>query len=251
MRKLLGNLIYPLVVFLLVLLVWYIASLWISLDLILPTPLQSFISLGEVLKERDFWISLGWTYLRSIEGFLIAFILALGCSILSYSFKEVSKFINPFMGFIRAIPTMAILLILIIVVSPSQTPIIVAGIVICPTLYQAFLTGFQQIDRKLIDMATVYRVPKKKQIISFYIPYLTPIMLDHVSTAFSLNIKLVIAAEALAQTRQSIGKLMQYAKVNLDMGRLFALTIVAVFISLVSEALIHLLRKVVCKYDSN
>ncbi len=250
MKKLLGNLIYPLVVFLLVLLVWYIASLWISLDLILPTPLQSFISLGEVLKERDFWISLGWTYLRSIEGFLIAVILALGCSILSYSFKEVSKFINPFMGFIRAIPTMAILLILIIVVSPSQTPIIVAGIVICPTLYQAFLTGFQQIDRKLIDMATVYRVPKKKQIISFYIPYLTPIMLDHVATAFSLNIKLVIAAEALAQTRQSIGKLMQYAKVNLDMGRLFALTIVAVGISLVSEALIHLLRKVVCKYDS-
>ena len=249
MKKLLVNLIYPLVVFLLVLCIWYIASLWISVDLILPTPLQSFVSLGETLKTSEFWISLGWTYLRCIEGFLIAFSIAFFGAILAYIFKDVERLLHPFMAFVRAIPTMAILLILIIAISPSQTPIVIAGIVICPTLYQAFLSGFQQMDKKLIEMATVYRVPKKRQILQFYIPFLTPILLEHVATAFSLNIKLVIAAEALAQTRNSIGKLMQFAKVNLEMGKLFALTIVAVIVSMVSEALIHLLRKVVCRYD--
>ena len=249
MKKLLVNLIYPLAVFLLVLCVWYIASLWISVDLILPTPSQSFISLGQTLATSEFWISLGWTYLRSIEGFLIAFGIAFGGAILAYAFKDAERLLNPFMGLVRAIPTMAILLILIIIISPSQTPIVVAGIVICPTLYQAFLSGFHQIDKKLIEMATIYKVPKKRQILQFYVPFILPIMLEHVATAFSLNIKLVIAAEALAQTRNSIGKLMQFAKVNLEMGKLFALTIVAVILSMVSEGLIHLLRKVVCKYD--
>lgn len=250
MKKLLINFIYSLAVILLILLIWYIASLWISVDLILPTPAQAFISLGTCLKESEFWISLGWTFLRSIEGFVIAFVLSLGLSILSYCFKTAEKILTPMMAIFRAIPTMAILLILIIIISPTLTPLVVAGIVICPMLYQAFLSGFQQMDTDLIQMANLYKVPKKRQILKFYIPSMKPVLLDHTATTFSLNIKLVIAAEALAQTRNSIGKLMQFAKVNLDVGRLFALTIVAIILSMLSEALIRSFRKVLIPYDS-
>lgn len=246
MKKLLVNLIYPLAVILLILLIWYIACWWIGVDLILPTPSQAFLNLGNLIKDSTFWVSLGWTYLRCIEGFLIAFGIALVCSVTAYAFKEVEKFFNPFMAIIRAVPTMAIILILIIMISPSQTPIVIAGIVICPTLYQAFLSGFHQIDKKLIEMANVYQVSKRTQILKLYIPSMKSVILDNTSTAFSLNIKLVIAAEALAQTRNSIGKLMQFAKVNLEVEKLFALTIVAILLSMLSEAILHLLKKVIC-----
>lgn len=246
MKKLLVNLIYPLAVILLILLIWYIACWWIGVDLILPTPSQAFLNLRDLIKDSTFWISLGWTYLRCIEGFLIAFGIALICSLVAYAFKEVEKFLNPLMAIIRAIPTMAIILILIIMISPSQTPIVIAGIVICPTLYQAFLSGFHQIDKMLIEMANVYQVPKKKQILKLYIPSMKSVILDNTATAFSLNIKLVIAAEALAQTRNSIGKLMQFAKVNIEVEKLFALTIVAIILSMLSEALLYLLKKVIC-----
>ncbi|MDE7161211.1 MAG: ABC transporter permease subunit [Anaeroplasmataceae bacterium] len=249
MKKLLVNLIYPLVVILVILFIWYLACMWINVDLILPSPAQAFIHLGEYLREKEFWVSLGWTYLRSIEGFLIAFGIALVCSVLAYAFAEVEKFMNPFMAIVRAIPTMAILLILIIVIHPSQTPLVVAGIVICPTLYQAFLSGFHQIDKKLIEMVNAYHVSKKDQIFKFYIPSMKPVILEHTATTFSLNIKLVIAAEALAQTRNSIGKLMQFAKINIEIEKLFALTIIAVILSLISEAAIHALKKVMCSYD--
>ena len=249
MKKLLVNFIYSLAVVLLILLIWYIASLWISVDLILPTPGQAIISMGSCLTEAEFWISLGWTLLRSIEGFVFAFVLSLVFSILSYCFKTVERLFTPLMAIVRAVPTMAILLLLIIMISPNFTPIVVAGIVICPILYQSFLSGFQQIDKDLIKMANLYRVPLKRQILQFYIPNMKPIILDHSATTFSLNIKLVIAAEALAQTRNSIGKLMQFAKVNLDVGRLFALTIVAVVLSLLSEVLLRSLRKVLIPYD--
>ncbi len=154
------------------------------------------------------------------------------------------------MAFIRAIPTMAIILILIISIAPEGTPIVVAGIVICPTLYQSFLTSLKQIDQKLVEMTNIYHVSKKNQIFKFYIPTVLPGILENSATGFSLNIKLIIAAEAMAQTRNSIGKLMQYAKISIEIEKLFALTIIAVILSVISEALIKLFKRVVCRYDS-
>lgn len=250
MKKLLFNSIYPIAVILMVLLIWYFACWWIDVELILPTPAQAFIHIGAYLKDISFWVSLGWTYLRCIESFLIAFLIALGLAVLAYSKKEAEKFINPFMAFIRAIPTMAIILILIISIAPEGTPIVVAGIVICPTLYQSFLTSLKQIDQKLVEMANIYHVSKKNQIFKFYIPTVLPGILENSATGFSLNIKLIIAAEAMAQTRNSIGKLMQYAKISIEIEKLFALTIIAVILSVISEALIKLFKRMVCRYDS-
>ena len=250
MKKLLFNSIYPIAVILMVLVIWYFACWWIDVELILPTPAQAFIHIGAYLKYISFWVSLGWTYLRCIESFLIAFLIALGLAVLAYSKKEAEKFINPFMAFIRAIPTMAIILILIISIAPEGTPIVVAGIVICPTLYQSFLTSLKQIDQKLVEMTNIYHVSKKNQIFKFYIPTVLPGILENSATGFSLNIKLIIAAEAMAQTRNSIGKLMQYAKISIEIEKLFALTIIAVILSVISEALIKLFKRVVCRYDS-
>lgn len=250
MKKLLFNSIYPIAVILMVLVIWYFACWWIDVELILPTPAQAFIHIGAYLKDISFWVSLGWTYLRCIESFLIAFLIALGLAVLAYSKKEAEKFINPFMAFIRAIPTMAIILILIISIAPEGTPIVVAGVVICPTLYQSFLTSLKQIDQKLVEMTNIYHVSKKNQILKFYIPTVLPGILENSATGFSLNIKLIIAAEAMAQTRNSIGKLMQYAKISIEIEKLFALTIIAVILSVISEALIKLFKRVVCRYDS-
>ena len=78
MKKLLFNSIYPIAVILMVLVIWYFACWWIDVELILPTPAQAFIHIGAYLKDISFWVSLGWTYLRCIERFLIAFMLELG-----------------------------------------------------------------------------------------------------------------------------------------------------------------------------
>ncbi|MDE6947798.1 MAG: ABC transporter permease subunit [Anaeroplasmataceae bacterium] len=248
MKQMILNLLYPLFVLLLVLLIWQIAAWSIDVDLILPTPLAAFQNLKEYLEDSKFWISVGWTLLRCLESFFFAFIVALACSLLAYLNKTCEKLFNPFMAFIRAIPTMAIILILVISISPSQAPVIIAFIVICPTLYQTFLESFKSIDTTLIEMIHLYQVPKKKQIFKFYIPSILPMILNNSATGFSLNMKLVIAAEALALTRNSIGNLMQSSKVSLEVENLFALTIIAVLLGIICELAIKFLAKRVCKY---
>lgn len=243
MKKALENILYPVFVILVILFIWQITAWVIDVELILPRPLEAFSNVWNYLKASEFWISLGWTFLRCIESFLLSFILALIFAILSYINKTMEKLLSPLISLVRAIPTMAIILILVISISPHIAPVVISCIVILPTLYQFFLTGFKEIDTELIEMVTVYKVPRSKQIFKFYIPSVLPAILTNSIAGFSLNIKLVIAAEALAQTRNSIGRLMQYAKVSLEMEKLFALTVIAVFLSLFSEFILKILTK--------
>ena len=72
-------------------------------------------------------------------------------------------------------------------------------------------------------------------------------MFDGVLSVLGLNVKLVIAAEAIAQTRLTLGMLMQSAKINLETGRLFAYTIIAILISCLLEGVLRLIRHCVKK----
>ena len=243
MKKTLTNILYPVFVVLLILLFWQIAAWRIGVDLILPTPTEAFLQLRIYLGKTEFWTSVGWSLLRSLESFLLGFAIALVLAILSYLSDIGRKLIQPWMALVRAVPTMAVILILILWLSPSNAPIVVSVIVISPTLYTAFLSGLDQIDLRLVEMADVYRIPKKQRILKMYLPLMSPVLWEQSASGMSLNLKLIIAAEALAQSAQSIGKLMQYAKIALETEKLFALTITAVILSFLLEYSIRFVGK--------
>lgn len=250
MKKGIFNLFYPLFVILLVLLIWWIAALIIDVDLILPSPTEAFVNLFDYLKSFDFWKAIAGTILRSVESFCIAFIIAISLSLAAYFNKTIKKLITPLMAIVRSIPTMSIILILIIWFSPSIAPLVVAIIVICPTLYSSFLSGFLQIDLQIIEMANFYKVSKKRKIMKLFLPNMAPVLFETSASGISLNIKLIIAAEALAQTSQSIGKLMQYAKIAIETEKLFALTIAAVILSTLFEGVIRFIGKKVVRWQN-
>ena len=63
--------------------------------------------------------------------------------------------------------------------------------------------------------------------------------------AASLSLKLTVAAEVLAQTRDSLGLIMQQTRVYFQIGRLLAVTVVVVAAALFLEFSVYLIRKAV------
>ncbi len=250
-KKLLIDLSYPLFVTLLVLVIWQIASLLLNVDLILPSPLDAFKQLLDYLGEKDFWISLGGTLLRSLISFAFSFIIALLFAVLSAVNTRAKKLISPFTAIIRSIPTMSVILLLIIWLSPSAAPIAVAIIVIFPTLYSAFYGAIDSVDKNLLMMSKVYGVSNKDIIKKLYLPNMAKSMFENTASGFSLNIKLVIAAEALAQTMHSIGKLMQFAKINIEPTKLFALTLAAIIVGVFFESTIRYIGKISIRWQND
>lgn len=247
MKKVLSRLI-PLWISLGVLLLWWVVALLIGVELILPTPYVAVRETIDLLKDSSFWIALGATLWRSAFSFVVSFFIALLLAILSSLSSICSKIAGGILSIVRSIPTMSVILLLLIWTKPSGAPIFVAAIVICPTLYSAFYASIQGVDAKLKEMCKLYRVPKQEQIKKLYLPAMSEGIFEGTASGFSLNLKLVIAAEALALTKSSIGGMMQSAKVWLETGQLMAITLVAVLLGIASEWLIRQIGKAVMKW---
>ena len=75
-------------------------------------------------------------------------------------------------------------------------------------------------------MSAVYGVPKGRMIRSLYIPSVLPTVCKESSASLSFALKLVVSAEVMANTFQSIGGKMQTADLYAQTPTLFALTFI-------------------------
>ena len=246
--KRLINCIFPILVVAVIFLIWWIAALAIDASLVLPSPSESLRAFFDYFAEASFWRAIGNTMWRSFYSFIVSFALAIVSALLAYRYRYAKKLINPFIAFIRSVPTMSVILILIIWLNPRIAPAVVAIIVIFPTLYSSFAAAVESIDPRLIAMSEVYRVSKKERICKLYLPNMAPGLFEGSASGFSLNIKLVIAAEALAHTTASIGSMMNFSQALLETQELFALTIAAVLLSVLCEWAIRLAAKAVIRW---
>lgn len=249
MKRLLINLLYPFIVLFALILLWYLCSLIVNTSLILPNP---FICIKEAFKyflKLSFYKVLLFTIIRSLVSFLLSFILAFLLVLLGLKFQKVNHILEIIIAIIRGIPTMAIILILIIWMRSSLTPIIVAFIVSLPIIYQSLKSSFKMVDTDLLEMASIYNLTKKKKVYIYYNETLGSIF-DIISSNLSLNLKLVIAAEAMALSKNAIGTLMQYDKVYLETEKLFALAIIAVILGFLIEVIVKIVKRHVVRYQN-
>ena len=247
-KKIVLNIMFPVIVAAAVLLNWAVAAAAIGASLILPTPAAAVREFFAYFADADFWRAVGNTMWRSLYSFLISFVLAFVFAVLAERFSVAKKLINPFVSFIRSVPTMSVILILIICLDSARAPAVVAIIVIFPTLYSSFSAAIGEVDSKLVEMSKVYKVGAKDRLLQLYIPNMAAGLFEGAASGFSLNIKLVIAAEALAATARSIGNMMNFSKALLETEKLFALTIAAVILSVACEWLIRLIGRAVIRW---
>jgi len=249
LKQILIDLAYPLIVVVVLLLLWQLLATVLDATLILPSPKQSFEQFFSYFTQKQFWSALLGTFWRSTYSFAFAFIVAVVLASICCVSKVVRKFVLPFIAILRSIPTMSIILILIIWISPSVAPAIVAIVVTAPTLFSAFLGAFDSVDKKLVDMSKIYKVSTKDVVFKLYLPNMASQLFESCASGFSLNVKLVIAAEALAYTSGSVGKMMQFAKINIEPAQLFALTLFAVILGVLTELLIRWIGKKVVRWQ--
>ncbi len=235
----------PIITVVILIAVWYIAAIIQNSRLILPTPLDTLKEMFNVFADGRFYRSLAGSLVRTVVSFSIAFVLAIILALLANASKVFERLFYPIIVIVRATPTMSVIFLCIISFSSKVTPMIVATAVIFPTMYSSVLTAIKSCDKSLIEMSDVYKVPTIMRIRKLYLPYVSDKVFSDAVSAISLNVKLIVAAEAIAQTSQSIGVLMQIAKLNLETASLFAYTVAAVVLSVILETVLKLIRKIV------
>lgn len=115
---------------------------------------------------------------------------------------------------------------------------------VLPVIYTNMLIGIRSVDRQLLEMAQVFRVPALRTVRYIYLPQIMPFFYSGCSVSLGLSWKAGVAAEVIGIPRGSIGERLQQAKVYLDTPDLFAWTLVIVVLSLTFERLVlYIIKK--------
>ncbi len=237
------NIIYPILSILLLVALWQVLYLTVGSDFIFPSVGATFTQMCALLTNGNFWLALLSTLGRVLLCVAIGFLMAVVVGTLSYAYKAVAKIIAPLMAIFRCAPTVAMMVICSIILPNSITPLIVGLLVVFPMLYASVNSALNLVDSELLQMCKLYNIPQKQRLKYLYIPTMLPYLLGELGATLSFTVKLIISAEILAYTYQSIGGLIQSANVYLDMPSLFALTI----LSIIFASLLDLLVGFLCK----
>lgn len=205
--------------------VWLAAHAVVKNEYIVPSFPDTLKSMGESLSDAYFWTSYGYTMLRAVEGWAIAFLCAVLLSALAAVNDACRRFFDPFVSVFRTVPTMAITLMLLVWTSPRVAPVIVTFLMLFPISYAQLTAAYRSVDPKLIEMAQVYRLPMWQRILRIYVPQMLPSLFSQAGPNLSLSIKVAVSAEVLSFTYQSVGGILQQASIYNDMPQLFAVTI--------------------------
>ena len=243
-KKIFEAVFYPLCSVGLIFIVWAIAAAAISKPLLLPDVGEVLKLYFGMLKEKEIWVYGGWTLLRTLECFAISAFAAFALSMLSAFAKPVHKIFSPIITILRAAPTLAVILLILIWVDYAYAPIIIGFLIAFPILYSAFYSAITGVDENLLKMAKTFKLSKTDIVRFIYLPSIKRPCLESMRSTVSLTAKVVIATEIMALTKKSIGLLMRTANLSFDTAYLLALTIFAVILSFILEGVFSLIIKI-------
>ena len=219
-KRVAGNIFYPVLALGIILAVWATAAAIKGNPLVLPMPgevLESFFTLG---ASEGFWRAVGMSLLRTLICFLISLAAAAVLAVLAALWKPVHKTLAPVVGFLRAAPTVAVILVLYAFMPGRMLAVAVGFLIAFPLLY-----------------AELYAA-----VTHLYLPAAADSLLASGGAALSLTLKVVVAAEILTSVAGSIGSEIKQASQIFEVTELFAWTLVAIAFSLALEGVVALAR---------
>ncbi|HLP04003.1 MAG TPA: ATP-binding cassette domain-containing protein [Paludibacter sp.] len=236
---------FPAILGVVVLLIaWQLVATSINYPAIFPTIPELFRQVWQLFSANDFILAIFITLGRGIAGFAIAFILTFACASISVFFPFWKNFLHPFVVVTRSIPVISFVLLALLWFSTEKIPVFIALLTMFPILYQGILTGFEQTDKKWIEMARVFGKPAWTRFFRIYIPASKPAIYDGVSTALGFGWRAIIIGEVLAQPLHGIGTSMKEAQAFINVSELIAWTVCAIVIIYLMDMLVKRIRKI-------
>lgn len=226
-----------------ILLIFVIVSLIINNEIIFPKLPTVFYSFIHLISQSKTYLVILYTFIRLlfslVIGGLIAFILAL----LALKFNIINTFLKPYFYILRSIPLVTVLLIIMVLVNLNKTPIVITILLSIPIFYDSIYEGMTNIDGNLNNVWSLETKLNVNVIKKVLIPLSWSNIKVGIINAVSTGIKVVIMAEFICGTPNSVGNSLISASNNLDYALVFSWTILIILIVVISNNIAKLLKK--------
>jgi NitT/TauT family transport system permease protein len=229
---------------------WTVLSFLISSQLILPDPLMvlktlvSELQKSEVLEALVITLSkIGVVLATTVTfGVLIGFFIGLN--------DVVYDILRPGILVIQAVPIITWLALVMFIWGIGWLgPVIVSILSLLPHTILSTAIGIRTTDKRLIEMAKVYRVPRSKVIRNIYLGSIVPQLLSALQVIIGNVWKVVVVAEYMCGDK-GIGVLIAWARQSVAVEKVYAYTAIIILIGLIVENILnHFVRKLLKNWE--
>lgn len=217
--------------------VWEFLALAVDNSILVATPSETVRELASLLGEKRFYRTVLSSLLRIGAGFAAGVGVGGLLAAAGSRFPLLEVFLEPVMSLMKTVPVASFAVLLLIWWGPSFLAATVSFLVVLPNLYIGVLTGLKNMDRKLLEMGRVFRMPFRNRFFYLYRPGLRPYLESSLKVSLGMCWKAGVAAEVIGVPAFSLGERLYLSKVYLNTAGLFAWTAVALLVSLLFERL--------------
>lgn len=213
------------------LILWQILSVALSQKLLLCSPIEALSTLFRLCLAREFWRIIAVSLCRILFGFAVAILIGTILAAAAGKFVIIKNLLSPAVFAMKSAPVASFIILLLIWLSSESLSAAISFMMAVPLIYEGVLAGISEVDRQLIEMANIFRLPLFRRIRCIYLSQIMPYFKTACESSAGLCFKAGIAAEVIAMPRSSIGEQLYQAKIYLDTPELFAWTIVVILLS--------------------
>ena len=192
-------------------------------NLILPSPLETFQTLGLMLQDDSVIEEIKTTLYRAGVGFGISLLVGSILGLLAGFFATASMMSRPIVTILMGMPPIAwIVLAMIWFGMGDETVIFTVVIASFPIIFVGALQGTRTLEGDLKEMANSFNFPWHMKFMDVYFPHIFSYIFPAWVSGLGMAWKIVVMAELLA-TSNGIGASLAVARSQLDTPTALAL----------------------------
>ena len=189
--------VWLLLSFLTAMLLWYVLSVIPATSRAFPDVVKVIKSAGTMYNRGVLFKDLGSSLISVFSGYVLGFVIALPMAILMAWYRPVRYIIEPWIQFIRNIPPLAYVPLIVIAAGVGRKPQIIVitiacFLIMCVTIYQ----GVINVDETLIKAARVLGAKDRDIFLRVIAPATLPFILTAIRLGASVALTTLIAAES-------------------------------------------------------
>lgn len=218
--------------------VWQLSAAAVGQELLIPYPKAVVLTLAELSSTAEFWRAVLFSMLRITAGYILGVTAGTVGAVLSARFSVFNAVFSPILHLIRAVPVASFIILALVWIKSAYLAVFISFLMVLPIIWTAVQSGIEGIDKKYLEMAETFKISPAKVLFNIKIPFVMPSFVASATTALGFAWKSGVAAEVICRPANSLGKLLQDAKLYLETPRVFAVTATVVLLSLLLELLV-------------
>ena len=195
----------------------------------LPEIGQSFFRL---LSSGETYRKIGVTMLHVSEALLLSAVTGILIGLAEGSREWIYSLFRPFMIFLRSIPMIILVILIMSTISYRSVPVAAACMILVPIFSEAVYEGCRSISQELIDVYRMNGGFNFRVAVHVYLPLISGYLKQAFINASGTGIKVAVSAEYLVQSRDSLGKAIFLSSYSSEFAEIYAYALIMILLVL-------------------